>query len=98
MAPLRHADAVRACSESVSALHACKQSVGLLPNQCYPPTSYSGQCDANEVALKQCMAYAADPEAAQVLYDPTPRSRDARNLANQKIQRKLARNHVPCHQ
>jgi len=44
------------------------------------------------------MAYAADPEAAQVLYDPTPRSRDARNLANQKIQRKLARNHVPCHQ
>jgi lipopolysaccharide biosynthesis regulator YciM len=65
-----------------------------MPQQCYPP-AYSGECDAAEHNLKHCMAHAADPDAARVLYDSS-RSREARIMANQRIQRKLKRNHVQC--
>eukprot|EP00962_Isochrysis_galbana_P034895 scaffold11890_cov112-Isochrysis_galbana.AAC.2 len=95
MAPGRAADAVRMCSELVSALHVCKQKLGLMPQQCYPSAGYSGECDTAEHNLKHCMAHAADPDAARVLYDNT-RSREVRIVANQRIQRKLKRNHVPC--
>eukprot|EP00967_Tisochrysis_lutea_P124093 scaffold207199_cov31-Tisochrysis_lutea.AAC.1 len=84
------------CAEAVKALYACKGKIGLLPKQCYPLVSYRGECDGAEHELKRCLAFAAYPEAASVLYD-TSRSREARRLANQKIQRKMKRNHSSCH-
>ena len=84
-----------ACQASIAALHKCKQSLGLLPRQCYPPSGYSGACDAAEYELKRCMAYAVSPRDAALLYNAkAPRA--ARVDANARLQQKLKRFHKPC--
>ena len=75
------------CGEPREALNACKQELGLHPRQCYP-SSYKGQCDAAEFELKKCLAFAADPRDARLLYD-TSRPREARVAANARLQKKL---------
>ena len=75
------------CGEPREALNACKQELGLHPRQCYP-SSYKEQCDAAEFELKKCLAFAADPRDARLLYD-TSRPREARVAANARFQKKL---------
>ena len=47
------------CREFQAALYACKRSIGLMPEQCYPRT-YDGACDTHEHAFKKCLAYVAN--------------------------------------
>ena len=76
------------CGTARDALNACKRELGLHPRQCYPPSSYKGQCDAAEFELKQCLAFIADPRDAKLLYDAsTPR--EVRVAANARLQKKL---------
>jgi hypothetical protein len=70
-----------------AAVAACKASLGLDPNACYPlPPAYKGQCDYLELELKKSMAYAVDPTNAAILYDPNS-SRKAKVQANQVTNR-----------
>ena len=75
------------CGTPRDALSACKRELGLHPRQCYP-SSYKGQCDSAEFALKQCLAFAADPRDAKLLYDAS-RPREVRVAANARLQKKL---------
>jgi hypothetical protein len=75
------------CGTARDALNACKRELGLHPRQCYP-SSYKGQCDAAEFELKQCLAFAADPRDAKLLYDAS-RPREVRVAANARLQKKL---------
>ena len=75
------------CGTPRDALSACKRELGLHPRQCYP-SSYKGQCDSAEFELKQCLAFAADPRDAKLLYDAS-RPREVRVAANARLQKKL---------
>ena len=75
------------CGTARDALDACKRELGLHPRQCYP-SSYKGQCDAVEFELKKCLAFAADPRDATLLYDAS-RPREVRVAANARLQKKL---------
>ena len=85
----RDSSAMRApgCGTPRDALDACKRELGLHPRQCYP-SSYQGQCDAAEFELKKCLAFAADPREATLLYDAS-RPREVRVAANARLQKKL---------
>lgn len=72
----------------------CKRQLGLLPQQCYP-AAYSGECDRNEFELKKCMAFAADPQSAAILYKAGA-SRADRVNANLRLQKKLRAFNAPC--
>jgi hypothetical protein len=85
--PLRKATMPAPCSTPRDALSACKRELGLHPRQCYP-SSYKGQCDSAEFELKQCLAFAADPRDAKLLYDAS-RPREVRVAANARLQKKL---------
>jgi hypothetical protein len=84
-----------ACKTQMAALHECKLSLGLLPNQCYPSTGYKGQCDAAEFAFKRCLAFAANRRDAKVLYD-TQSPRQERVAANARLQKALKKYNQPC--
>jgi len=69
-----------------AAVAACKASLGLDANACYPlPPAYKGQCDYLELELKKSMAFAVDPANAAILYDPKS-SRKAKVEANQVLE------------
>ena len=72
------------CGTPRDALSACKRELGLHPRQCYP-SSYKGQCDSAEFELKQCLAFAADPRDAKLLYDAS-RPREVRVAANARLE------------
>lgn len=86
---------MEACKAKMAALHECKRKIGLLPKQCYPHIGYKGDCDAAEFEFKQCLAHAASPRDAAVLYN-TQSSRQARVEANARIQKKLKKFNQPC--
>ena len=83
------------CKDSLRALDACKQQLGLLPKQCYPSAGYRGECDKAEFALKRCHAFAANARDAAVLYN-TESPRQARVEANARLQKKLKKFNEPC--
>ena len=85
----------KACAEAQASLFACKKALGLMPYQCYPTKGYGGGCDDPEHAYKRCLATAADPRDARVLYDASA-PRQARVEANLRIQKKLRKIDVPC--
>ena len=87
-------DQFRGCTSQQQTLHACKRSLGLLPNQCYPP-KYGGDCDKAEFEYKRCLAFAANERDARVLYD-TSQPRKERAEANRRLQAKLKGFNVPC--
>ena len=87
--------AMENCQTQLAALHECKRGLGLHPRQCYPQSGYRGECDANEFALKRCLAYAANPRDAAVLYDAKAPRKD-RVDANARLQKKLRRFNEPC--
>ena len=83
-----------ACAAAQQALHKCKASLGLLPQQCYKEKSAS--CDHEEFHLKKCLAMLYDERDAKVLYNPNS-SREDRVAANRRLQKKLKKFDVPCH-
>ena len=82
------------CTPAQQALFDCKQKLGLLPRQCYRP-EHHGACDAEEFEFKKCLAFAADPKSALLLYN-TSTPRDQRVAANARIQKKLRAFNEPC--
>lgn len=87
--------AATSCAPSLAALHECKNRIGLLPQQCYPPSGYKGECDDMEYALKKCRAFSANARDAAVLYNAQA-PRDARVAANARLQKALKRFNKPC--
>jgi hypothetical protein len=81
------------CAQVRRALDNCKASIGLLPRQCYRPGQSS--CDAEEFAVKRCLAFAIDPRDARVLYS-TSADRSQRVGANARLQKKLKPFNQPC--
>ena len=83
------------CGAVQAAWFECKRGLGLLPQQCYPAKGYGGDCGGAEFAYKRCLAFAADGQAAHVLYDKGA-TRQAKLDANARLQRKLRAFNVPC--
>jgi hypothetical protein len=84
-----------ACASSRAALHECKQTLGLLPRQCYPQSGYKGECDKLEFEYKRCLAFSANARDAAVLYN-TQAQRGARVEANARLQKALRKFNQPC--
>ena len=80
------------CRDILLARDACKASLGLAPESCYP-ASYADECGATEHALRKCLAFASCRKHAAVLYD-SAQPRQRRAAANRRLQKCLRKKHA----